>query len=773
MSSLSGKSNTAWPRSIFVGAVAVGAVAWMLLFAGAFGGHRATASGVLQVVASGGAAVVLTMTWRRGNAPLGRAIPILAVGAALWCATDIGWWAVDEFTLGDPQWLNLGYAAATAVYAAAAWSIAGSASPGTYVHPVTRGLGFLDGVLIAAAIAVWWLFEVWEPLVGGAQAITTLVPTAADAAFLAGALACWARADSRRRPAASVLVLAAVVLATTDVFYARTFVDYSPGHVLDLGWTFVSATIAGSAFRPPWTQPMRRPVARSAARSLQVLLAPVLVIVVLGFTAGRHDTPIDADHRPLHLALWCLVWLLVVRECVQLAEHFMLNRRLERAAEDLRHRAEHDDLTGLLTGQAFHQRVDRALADRHNDGEELALLWIDIDSFKRVNELLGTDVGDRVLAAAAGRVRAVSHPDDLVARYYSDTFVALRSRADDDVDAWAERIRSVLADRFDIDGVHVRLTCALGLLGSATAHSDAAQLLSAASIAMTDVRHHGHNQVVRHSLADETVSDDRRQLAVDLRAAIDEDQLRVHYQPICDIRTGRVLGSEALLRFRHPSRGDLGPDQFLPVAVATGLMPELASLVLREACATFAEDPTLGWVTVNLSESDLADPRLVDRVRDVLGQTGLEPGRLLIELSERVVPQADIVRGIDRLRELGVGLALDDFGSAWTSLAQVRRLAIRLVKLDRSMIERLDGPDREQYAALVRTIVGLADVLGLVVLAEGIETEAELAECRAAGVVLGQGFLWAPALPVTALVRYVTSAGSALLDPSQVDPLAR
>lgn len=771
-SRLRGERGADARRFVALSALVVALGAWALIFAGAVDDHDHLLSSFLQIAASGTAAVLLGVVARRPEPPLGPATGALAMGAAVWCATDIAWWAVTEFDLAGPAWLNLGYATGTVLYAAAVWSATRPPTAGS-AAPVTRGLGVIDGILIAGGIVLWWLYTVWEPLVGGTQTTITLMLTVVDAAFLAGALLAWSRSSPSSRSAMAWVLVAAMVLTTTDVLYARAFADYSIGDLLDFGWFAASVLLAVSSFH-------RRGATASAgdgwsgfSRWAQAMLAPVLVIVIVAVIAVQHQRPAEHGHLYLDGAIWVLVFVLVVRQVVQIVEHRALTRRLRETAEIMRHQAEHDDLTGLLDRQAFHERVDVVLGDRRADGGTMTFLWVHLDSLGQIDDLLGTKVGDQVLRLVADRLRSLCAPADVLARCEDADFVALRPQADGSEDRWAEQARAALADVFEVDGVRIRLTCAIGILESRAEHDDSGTLLSDAAIAVADVKRQGRNRVTRHRLEPHRIGHDRRVLAQDLRTAIDEQQLRVHYQPICDLHTGHVLGCEALVRFEHPARGDIEPADFLPVAEATGLMSELAMFVLNEACATFAEDPTLGWVTVNLSESDLADPRLVDRLAATLDRTGLEPDRLLIELSERVVPAPDVIRGIERLRELGIGLALDDFGSAWTSLAQVRELAVRIVKLDRSVIEQLDAAGGAEFRALLRTVVALADVLDVVVLAEGIETERQLEECRAAGVRLGQGFLWAPALPVTAMVRYVASAGSALLDPDHRNPLRR
>lgn len=231
-----------------------------------------------------------------------------------------------------------------------------------------------------------------------------------------------------------------------------------------------------------------------------------------------------------------------------------------------------------------------------------------------------------------------------------------------------------------------------------------------------------------------------------VREALDGDAVAVHYQPIVDLSSEDPVGAEALVRIVGPDGELVGPDAFLEVAAATGMMRELTRVVLDTACRDFAADPGLGWVSVNLSSRDLVDPSLVDTVAGALVRSGLPPRRLVLEISERTVPSPSIVRTVHELSELGVGVALDDFGSDSSSVHQLRDLPVRLLKIDRSLVVR-GGVHDARHDAILRALVQVARSTDVVCLAEGVETEAEQRGCRVAGFDLAQGWRWGRAIP--------------------------
>jgi diguanylate cyclase (GGDEF)-like protein/PAS domain S-box-containing protein len=415
--------------------------------------------------------------------------------------------------------------------------------------------------------------------------------------------------------------------------------------------------------------------------------------------------------------------------------------------EELRHGAFHDPLTGLANRALLHERLVAV------DGSvPAALLLLDLDGFKAVNDTLGHGVGDDVLLEVAARLRAACRPADLVARLGGDEFVVLADGTPEHILPLAERLLAVLSRPVDLGDREVGLGCSIGIAYVSEEGADAA--LRDADIAMyaAKARGKGRFEVFEDRLRETVV--ERAELAEDLRSALLDEQLRLRYHPVIDVASRAVVGLEALLRWQHPLRGELSPVLFVPLAEESGAIIEIGEWVLREACMQLrrwqrelpeGRDLT---VSVNLSPIQLHSPRLVEQVRAVLDETGLPPRRLVLELTESVLVD-DVELAVDvleRLRALGVRLALDDFGAGYSSLRYLRQLPFDFVKLDRGL---LDGVDRDPSAlALADAVLSLLTRLGLRSIAEGIETAAQLSVLDMLGCELGQGFLVSqPLLP--------------------------
>ena len=284
------------------------------------------------------------------------------------------------------------------------------------------------------------------------------------------------------------------------------------------------------------------------------------------------------------------------------------------------------------------------------------------------------------------------------------------------------------------------------------------QLLIDGDLALLQAKRDGRNRIVRHTAGLRAPQQKRLALVTHVRERIDAGDVIVRYQPIVDLATGTMVGAEALARLAGPGGEELAPADFLPHVEALGLLPKLARLVLHRACADFAAEPELGWVSVNLASEDLADPMLPHVVERTLERTGLDADRLILEINERVVPERHVLAATHRLVELGVRVALDDFGTGWSSLAQLRYLDLALVKIDRSVVVASTGHDDPQLEAMLDAAIAMARALRLDVIAEGVETADESAALAAAGAHFAQGFLWSRAMDREELVRWRTRA---------------
>jgi diguanylate cyclase (GGDEF)-like protein/PAS domain S-box-containing protein len=423
-----------------------------------------------------------------------------------------------------------------------------------------------------------------------------------------------------------------------------------------------------------------------------------------------------------------------------------------RAAEaDLAFRALHDDLTGLANRTLVVDRLEHALAQGARTGLGTAVLFVDLDRFKVVNDSLGHAAGDRLLEVVGSRIRHVVRPEDTVGRFAGDEFLVVCENLTDATDATrvAERILTALSEPIDLDGDHVRLDASVGIALDTAPATTAADLLREADAAMYRAKEHGRG---RFEVFDERMRDrilNRLRTERELQGCLEREELRLHYQPIVTLPEGKIVGVEALVRWQHPQRGLLAPGEFISLAEETGMIVPIGSWVLEEACrqaqlweAQGCEGLTL---SINLSARQITQSDFVKTIADIVGGAELRPGRvgLELEVTESLLmadPEA-ITGTLAELRALGVALAIDDFGTGYSSLAYLKWFPIDTVKIDRSFINDIDTDPRER--AIVQAVVDLGHALGLSVIGEGVETEAQRAELASIGCDLAQGFLFA------------------------------
>jgi diguanylate cyclase (GGDEF)-like protein/PAS domain S-box-containing protein len=427
--------------------------------------------------------------------------------------------------------------------------------------------------------------------------------------------------------------------------------------------------------------------------------------------------------------------------------------------EKIRHMAQHDALTQLPNRVLLQDRIGQAAAQARRSGERLALLFIDLDRFKNINDSLGHAAGDRLLREVAARLRDCTRAADTVARIGGDEFVVLLGNLQEAETARhvAQKILDALARPFALEGHALKVTPSIGITVFPDDGTDVDTLLRNADTAMYHAKQAGRNncQYFRQEMNDAARS--RLQLENDLRQAIERAEFSVHYQPQIDLRGGVIVGFEALVRWRHPRRGMVPPQEFIAAAEETGLIRPLGEYVLREACAQARAWRQAGYgglrAAVNCSARQFRDDGILEAVDRALRESGLPASSLDLEITESILLDGtDSVNARFRaLRERGVRIAIDDFGTGYSSLSYLKRLSIQQLKIDRSFVRDI-GTDPDD-AAIVSAIIAIAHTLGLEVVAEGIETPEQLAYLRRAGCDFGQGYLFSAPLPAVEFER--------------------
>ena len=438
----------------------------------------------------------------------------------------------------------------------------------------------------------------------------------------------------------------------------------------------------------------------------------------------------------------------------------------KRSEELIRHQASYDALTDLPNRRMFLNRLHSEIARAERAGSQVALLFIDLDRFKGVNDTLGHEVGDRLLVSAAARIRRCVREADLVARLGGDEFVVLASDVTDitRLARLAEMIVAALEEPFLID-LHVAYVSAS--IGIASYPADAPspdRLVSCADQAMYAAKDAGRNGYRFYSAELSESANQRLETEVDLRHALRNDEFELYYQPKVTLHDGRVRGAEALLRWKHPARGMVPPDRFIPVAEDCGLIMELGAWVLREACRAAARWNAGGdaacQVAINLSARQFQSGHLFEEVMAILHETECRPQWIELEITESLLLEesGDVRQTLQRFREQGISIAIDDFGTGYSALSYLARFPINTLKIDRSFT--MNVPDGGYHTEVVKAILSIAQSLGQQVVAEGVETELQADFLRGLGCGIAQGYLYSKPVARAAFeARYVTELG--------------
>jgi diguanylate cyclase (GGDEF)-like protein len=426
-----------------------------------------------------------------------------------------------------------------------------------------------------------------------------------------------------------------------------------------------------------------------------------------------------------------------------------------KASEDRIERLAHyDSLTGLANRNLFKELIEEALARYRRFDARFAVLLLDLDKFKAVNDVLGHQSGDTLLKEVADRIRATVREVDIAARIGGDEFALIVMPGDrplqDGAATLASGLVKALAAPFEIDGHPVVIGCSIGIAIVPEHGTRIDQILRNADLALYKSKNSGRNGFSIYSDELKAEADQRNILEIELREAIWREEIEVFYQPIVDLDTGYTRSVEALARWRHPSRGFIPPAEFIPVAEDGGLIVDLGNLLLAKACRDATKMPDDIKVAVNLSATQFAKSDVVDSVIFALVDSHLPEPRLELEITESVflADSSENLKTLQRLRKLGIAIALDDFGVGYSSLSYLTAFAFNKVKIDKSFIDRIGRP---QTVAVLASIVQLAKTLNLAVVAEGIDTREQVEKIRALGISLGQGYFFSKPVPLAEL----------------------
>jgi len=732
----------------------VGGIAWVVLLStGALGGAEAS-----MFVALGAVAVITTITGLRWYRPTLRwpwwciciALGLFLVGGA--AREELG-------TLGD---LSSHRSLIPDAITIPGYLILALAL-GAFGHARRRGrAGDVDAVLDATVAALAALSLAWVFLIGPVldrdvtplvvEVVIVLYP--ALSVFLVALCARIAFSPQSRRVVAYQLVFAAMgMMLLGDVVYmlVDTGVVSVPGPLIDVPYALAFVLCATGTLHPSMRQlsePIPPGEVAPSNRRLTFIAGALAVPAVVAVTQPRSTT---ADQ----LVLASIIAALTVTASVRVLRALRAHARSE---ADLAYQATHDSLTRLPNRLAAETHLEQLAADAVIRGKQVALLFLDLDRFKLLNDTMGHSAGDELLVDVAARLQQCVPEGALVARVGGDEFLIVVDAITgiQAVLADCERIRIAISEPFELRGNHIYTSVSIGVaLASGDALAvDAEAMIREADTAMYQAKDAGRNGV---SVFDTTMRDrvaERLMLERDLHVALARGEFELHYQPIVQLPAGPVVGLEALLRWLHPTRGVIAPDRFIPIAEESGLIQEIGAWVLTQACrrlralrteTALAED---FYVSVNLSARQLRDPFLTRRVRNAVDVSRLEPGALCLELTESVLMEeptaaAALLRG---LHEIGIRLAIDDFGTGYSSLAYAQQFPAQFVKIDRSFIDALELDDSPE-ASLVSAIVAMASALNMQTVAEGVETQAQEARLIELGCHAAQGYFYSRPVP--------------------------
>ena len=499
-------------------------------------------------------------------------------------------------------------------------------------------------------------------------------------------------------------------------------------------------------------------------RGAEALTQDLLAAEDLKLAAQTEQSRRSSDFSVVTAAVATFFNLGLLAVVVLLARREIRERR--QAEEVVKFAATHDPLTGLPNRALLAERVNRAVAQAKSHGRGIAVLFIDLDRFKNINDALGHEAGDRLLQNVAGRLVRCVRRSDTVARQGGDEFVVLIEafQGPRDLTQVAEKILAEVAGPMTVYGKEFQITASVGISTFPADGDDLRSLLKNADTAMYRAKQQGNAyQVYAEQMSAHSV--ERLELEAALRQALERDEMRLHYQPKVEARTGRITGIECLLRWHHPKLGIIQPDQLVPLAEETGLIVPIGKWVLRTAClqARAWAAQGLPWlcIAVNLSPRQFMSATLVDDLMGTITETGMNASLIEFEVTESVMMREpeEAVKLLRRLKAIGVRLTIDDFGTGYSSLAYLKRLPIDCVKIDASFVRGI--PVDTSDVAITETVIAMSRSLGLRVIAEGVETPAQMSFLEARGCDEMQGYYFARPLPAEQLAAYIRGGAAA------------
>lgn len=421
------------------------------------------------------------------------------------------------------------------------------------------------------------------------------------------------------------------------------------------------------------------------------------------------------------------------------------------AEERVNYMAHFDALTDLPNRFQFNQHLNHHLNDKRST---LGLMYLDLDNFKAINDTLGHLIGDKLLQAAARRLEKCARKNDIVARLGGDEFaIIVRNGQENIMNKISDRIIDELSRPFQIDGHDVVIGCSIGIAIAMIDGDNPEILLRNADLALYASKSTGRNRATRYEAGMDESAQFRRMLEMDMRGALAKNEMMLHYQPIVDLSSGDTTGHEALIRWEHPERGIVMPDQFIPVAEETGLIVQIGEWVIRRALDDMTQWSDNMAVSINLSPAQMRSPSLISTIIYALAHTQIDPSRICLEITETVLMQdseANLAT-LHKLRSIGLKIALDDFGTGYSSLNYLRSFPFDKIKIDRCFVDEIDS--REDCQAIVKSVVDLANSLGISTTAEGVERSEQLDYLRSRGCIEAQGYLYSKAVPQNELTN--------------------